>query len=225
LKQKKTIFEHRFGEVFVWYIKKQIMRRRLHIYALLIFVGMTFASPVFSQHSLTSNSTGVRFLPQVGFNLTKLTDDPVSTSEKFRLGVEGGLWVQTKNPIFFQPGLFYGQQRLDEIHLDDLEQNLHSDTILHKVDYRCLKLPLMFGIQVFGARAYTGPTFTYILNMDEAKLTENQFKDLTMGLNIGAGLNITMFSFDVRYEYGITHILHENVAKANILTISAGLRF
>ncbi|MDA3820387.1 MAG: porin family protein [Candidatus Delongbacteria bacterium] len=201
------------------------MRFKRNILIVSVFVSMLVTSSVFSQQTMTTNSVGVRFLPQAGFNLTKLTDDPISTSEKFRLGIEAGLWVQTKNPIFFQPGLFYAQQRLDEIRIDELEQNLTTDTTLKKVDYRCLKLPVMFGIQLFGARVYTGPTFTYILNMDETELTENQFRDLTMGLNIGAGLNITMFSFDVRYEYGITHILHENVAKANILTISAGFKF
>ncbi|MGC9331377.1 MAG: porin family protein [Bacteroidales bacterium] len=204
------------------------MRITLNIVLISVFVCMLVTPSVFSQQDMTTysgNSRGVRILPQVGFNLTKLTDDPISTSEKFRLGIEAGLWVQTKNPIFFQPGLFFAQQRLDEINLDELEHNLTTDTTLQKVDYRCLKLPVMFGIQLWGARVYTGPSFTYIINIDESELTENEFKDLTMGLNIGAGLNITMFSFDVRYKYGITHILHENVAKANILTVSAGLKF
>lgn len=178
-----------------------------------------------SVQPVLSQNAGVRFLPQAGLNFTKLTDDPINSTEKFRLGAEAGIWVQTKNPVFFQPGLFYAQQRLDELYIEDLEQNLETDTILKKLDYRCLKLPLMFGLQVFGARVYTGPSFTYIINVDDMDLAEENFKDLTMGLNVGAGVNITMFSFDIRYEYGVTHVLQDNVAKTNILTISAGLKF
>ncbi|MFO7789344.1 MAG: porin family protein [Bacteroidales bacterium] len=197
------------------------MRYKKLTLMMLSLIFLISVQPVLSQ----SQSAGVRFLPQAGLNFTKLTDDPINTTEKFRLGAEAGIWVQTKNPVFFQPGLFYAQQRLDELYVDELEDNLTTDTILNKLDYRCLKLPVMFGLQVLGARVYTGPSFTYIINMDDMELAEEQFKDLTMGLNVGAGINITMFSFDIRYEYGVTHVLQDNVAKTNILTVSAGLKF
>ena len=186
----------------------------------IILIGLTLtlllAGSIFAQ--------GVRFLPQAGFNLTQLTDDPSEDSDKFRPGVEAGLWVQSKEPIFIQPGLFYGQQRLNKIQLNDIPE-IDGDTILNKVDYRCLRLPLMFGIQVFGARVYTGPTFTYILDVDEIDYTRNEFKDLSMGLNVGAGLNLTFLSFDLRYEYGITNRFKNSNARSNTITFSAGFKF
>lgn len=174
--------------------------------------------------SFYGHGQGVRFLPQAGLNLTQLSDDPSEDSDKFRPGVEAGLWVQTKNPVFFQPGLFYGQQRLNKIKLNDVPE-INGDTILNKVDYRCIRLPLMFGIQVFGARIYTGPTFTYIINVDDVQYADNGFKDLSMGLNVGAGLNITFLSFDLRYEYGITDRFENSNARTNTITFSAGFKF
>ena len=176
---------------------------------------------IFSNKGYTQS---VRFLPQAGFNLTQLTDDPSEDSDKFRPGIEAGLWVQTKNPVFFQPGLFYGQQRLNKIKLNDIPE-IDGDTILNKVDYRCFRLPLMFGLQVFGARIYTGPTFTYIMNVDQIDYTDSEFRDLYMGLNVGAGLNLTFLSFDLRYEYGITNRFKNSNARSNTITLSAGFKF
>jgi hypothetical protein len=210
-----------FGRIFVRSIKNAVMKSFLHtILAILLMVGL-FGNTSFAQNA------GVRFLPQAGLNLTKLSNEPAEDADKFRTGIEAGFWVQTKSPVFFMPGVFYGQQGLRKIHIDNLQTSVNSasDTILSNIDYRLIKLPVMLGIQALGARIYTGPTFTYIVDMDEVEIMESEFHDLSMGLNVGAGLNIALFSVDVRYEYGVSHVFTNGGATANTLTISAGLKF
>ncbi|MFO7880694.1 MAG: porin family protein [Bacteroidota bacterium] len=188
---------------------------------------MIIAAAISVCSSMGYAQEGIRVLPQVGINLTKLTDEPVEDADKFRTGFEAGLWLQTKAPVFFQPGLFYGQQGLRKVHISHLDPNNPntSDTILNNVDYSCIKVPVMLGLQLLGARIYTGPTFTYVINVDHLEFTEAQFRDLNMGLNVGAGLNVSLFSFDLRYEYGISHVFKEGNATSNTLTFSAGLKF
>ncbi|MFW5767772.1 MAG: outer membrane beta-barrel protein, partial [Bacteroidota bacterium] len=164
---------------------------------------MIITAAITAGSSMGYAQEGIRVLPQVGINLTKLTDEPVEDADKFRTGFEAGLWLQTKTPVFFQPGLFYGQQGLRKVHISHLDPNNPntSDTILNNVDYSFIKVPVMLGLQLLGARIYTGPTFTYVINVDHLEFTGEQFRDLNMGLNVGAGLNVSLFSFDLRYEY------------------------
>jgi len=210
-----------FGRIFEVSIKIAIMKFVLHTALVVLMTIGLFSYTGYAQ------SSGVRFLPQAGINLTKLSNEPIEDADKFRTGIEAGLWVQTKSPVFFMPGAFYGQQGLRKVHIDDLQTSASSasDTILSNIDYRFIKLPVIFGIQVLGARIYTGPTFTYVMDMDEIEIMESEFRDLSMGLNVGAGLNIALFSFDVRYEYGVSNVFTTGHATANTLTISAGFKF
>jgi hypothetical protein len=170
-----------------------------------------------------SDKTGVSVMPQVGLNLTSLTDEPMIQTDQFRVGVEGGFWLQSKKTVFIMPGIFMAQQGLSSVYLEDLQNNY--DTILNKVDYRAIKIPVMLGIQALGARIYTGPSFTYILNTDNPDVMVDEFRDLSLGLGVGAGFGFTIFSFDVRYEYGVSHVFRNRSAATNTLTISAGLKF
>lgn len=172
-----------------------------------------------AQHS----KPGIRIMPQIGLNLTKLTDEPIDDADTYRPGVEIGIWFQSKETIFIQPGIFFAQQGLNRVSIKDIQNNI--DTVLSRVDYRAIKIPIMFGIQAFGARIYTGPSFTCILDSEKPSFTSEEFRDLSLGLNIGAGFNYLLYSFDVRYEYGVSDIFIHKTSTANTLTISAGLKF
>ncbi len=166
----------------------------------------------------------VKIMPQIGINLTKTPDNRGLESSKFRPGIEGGVWIQTPKTIFIMPGLFFGQQGLNEVSIKDIKTN--KDTLISNIDYRTLKLPVMFGVQALGARLYTGPNFTYVINVDNIQqISTESFKDLTMGLCLGVGLNIAFFSFDARYEYGVSHTFSNQNTTTNTFTISAGLKF
>lgn len=199
------------------------MKALKHIVVLGILFTFLGIGTSFSQAS----KTGVRIMPQAGFNLTRLTDEPMVDSESFRLGIEGGFWLQSKKTVFIMPGVFIAQQGLSSMYIDDIQTSGTSviDTVLNKVDYRAVKFPLMLGVQALGARIYTGPSFTYILNTDNPDLVLEEFKDLTMGLCVGAGFHLTLLSVDVRYEYGVSNLFLDRNAAANTLTVSAGLKF
>jgi hypothetical protein len=195
------------------------MKTILRFSTIVILTLLLFSSSSFAQNE----ETRINVMPQVGINLTSLTDEPMLEADQFRIGIEGGFWIQTKKTVFIMPGVFIAQQGLSSVYLEDLESNY--DTILNKVDYHAVKVPVMFGIQALGARIYTGPNFTYILNSDNPEIMVDEFRDLSLGLCVGAGYKFSLFSFDVRYEYGVSHVLRERPAATNTLTVSAGLMF
>ena len=164
----------------------------------------------------------IRIMPQVGLNLTKVSDNEFSLDDKFKTGFEIGAWIQTKKTVFIMPGFFYAKQGLNEVYVNDFKNGL--DTVLNNVDYQAIKVPVMVGIQFLGLRAYTGPSFTCVIN-DNTNIDKDIFKDVSMGFCLGAGANVGLFSFDLRYEYGISDVFIGNSIGANALTISAGLKF
>jgi len=209
-----------FGEIFELKHKNRCEMSATKTYLAIIIITFLFLSTLsFGQTS----KTGVNVMPQVGLNLTSLSDEPMVQTDQFRVGVEGGFWLQSKKTVFIMPGLFIAQQGLSSVYLEDLQNNY--DTILNKVDYRAVKIPVMFGIQALGARIYTGPGFTYVLNTDNPEVIVDEFRDLSLGLSVGAGFTFTFFSFDVRYEYGVSHVFRNRDAVANTLTLSAGFKF
>jgi hypothetical protein len=173
--------------------------------------------------SAQADKTGVHFMPQVGVNLSKPIDETIDLEERFRVGYEAGFWIKTKSTVFIMPGAFYGQHGLNQVYIKDLENSY--DTILNKVDYQTLKIPVIFGIQALGVRLYTGPSFTYVIDSDLPEFSPDDFRDLSMGLSIGAGFSFLLFSFDARFEYGVSHVLINQNMAVNTLTVSAGLKF
>lgn len=69
-----------------------------------------------------------------------------------------------------------------------------------------LDLPVLLGIKVIGPlNVFAGPSFQYILNTKFDGVTIDTIEnDFTVGLNIGAGVNLGKLGIDVRYERGFS---------------------
>jgi hypothetical protein len=119
----------------------------------------------------------------------------------FNIGFYGKLDL---GPVYLRPELVY-TRTTSEYELNNL------------VDYKISKIdaPVLLGIQVIGPLDFMiGPAFQYILDNDLKGVSfhaiENEF---TVGLNIGAALDLGRFGFDVRYERGFS----ENEAEFDII--------
>ncbi|PKD17803.1 hypothetical protein APR41_18550 [Salegentibacter salinarum] len=96
--------------------------------------------------------------------------------------------------IFLQPELMY--TRL----------NTEYETFNYKIDK--IDAPILLGVNVFGPlNIKAGPSFQYILNneLEDTQLKIGDVeKDITVGYQLGAGLNLGRLGFDVRYEGAFT---------------------
>lgn len=96
--------------------------------------------------------------------------------------------------IFLQPELMF--TRL----------NTEYETFNYKIDK--IDAPILLGVNVLGPlNIKAGPSFQYIINneLEDTSLKIGDVeKDITVGYQVGAGLNLGRLGFDVRYEGAFT---------------------
>ncbi len=107
-------------------------------------------------------------------------------------GFHVGVYGKLGNRIYLRPELVYTSTTsgYDE-----------GDLKIQKLD-----IPLLVGTKIIGPlHAFIGPSFQYILNSKFDDVTIDDIdNDLTLGFNLGAGVNLGKFGIDLRYERGFT---------------------
>jgi hypothetical protein len=135
------------------------------------------------------NSNGK--LKGLGSELNDIVEDSKGKSA-FNIGFYGKLDL---GPVFIRPELVY-TRTTSEYELNNL------------VDYKINKLdaPVLLGIEVIGPLSFMiGPAFQYIFDNDLKGVSFNSIEnEFTVGLNLGASVELGRFGFDLRYERGFS---------------------
>lgn len=122
------------------------------------------------------------------------------------IGYHLGIFGKLGNRFYFRPELVYTKTQ--------------SDYNGDKFDINKLDMPLLVGAKIIGpVHVFAGPAFQYLLDTDFDGISINRVEnDFTVGLNIGAGVNLGKLGIDLRYERGFS----ENEARfinTNITTV------
>ena len=90
-----------------------------------------------------------------------------------------------------------------------------------KYDISKLDLPVLLGAKIIGPlHVFAGPAFQYMMSNDLENFSINDAeKDFTVGLHIGAGVDLGRLGLDVRYERGFSENEAEFVGE-NVTDIS-----
>ncbi|MFS4467572.1 outer membrane beta-barrel protein [Maribacter sp. 2210JD10-5] len=107
----------------------------------------------------------------------------------YHLGVFGKIGVAR---IYLRPELVYTKTKSD---YDGDDFNMSK-----------LDAPILLGVKVIGPlHLFAGPSFQYILDTEFDGISiDNINNDFTVGLNIGAGVNLGKLGIDLRYERGFS---------------------
>ncbi|MRH99015.1 outer membrane beta-barrel protein [Kriegella sp. EG-1] len=113
------------------------------------------------------------------------------------IGYHVGIFGKFGNRFFFRPELIYTKTKSD-----------YADEAL---DISRLDAPMLVGVKVIGPlNVFAGPAFQYILDSEFDGIGINDIdNDFSVGLQIGAGVNLGKLGLDLRYERGFS----ENEAK------------
>lgn len=113
------------------------------------------------------------------------------------VGYHIGIFGKIGNRFFFRPELVYTKTK--------------SDYEGDKFDLSKLDAPMLVGVKVIGPlNVFAGPAFQYILDSEFEGIGINDIdNDFSVGLHIGAGVNLGKLGIDLRYERGFS----ENEAK------------
>ena len=141
---------------------------------------------------LSYNSNGD--LSEFTSEVDNLYKDEGKGKSGFNVGLYGKIDL---GPIFIRPELLYTKTTS--------EYELNDTNILN---YKISKIdaPVLVGMKLIGPLSvFAGPAFQYILDNDLEGVNLNDIEsDFTMGLNIGASLEIGRIGIDVRYERGLS---------------------
>ncbi len=129
------------------------------------------------------------------YEIKTIGDDIIHGYEE-SVGFHGGLFVQANsNDLFLRLETNYTEYKTH------FEGNDNLFLTGKRVD-----VPLLLGSKIIGpVDIFAGPDFQYILNEDfSVDNTEVRYDDFTMGLQLGAGVDLGRVSFDVRWDKGLS---------------------
>lgn len=153
--------------------------------------------------------------PKVGFTTSKLTTDLDSISTDFKSSFQFGVFVRLGKKIYVQPEvnwLTIGGVFANETGLNPFKQ---------EIEMKSIEIPVILGWRIlnFGVgnvRILLGPSATIVMDKKITSkeeegyiqpIKEADIDDLVWGFNLGAGVDVLMFTLDVRYQMGINEII------------------
>jgi hypothetical protein len=177
---------------------------------------------------------------KAGINSGKITTDNFSFNgynySDFKSDAKSGFNIGAfarigGKKIYLQPELLYCK-RNGESSTSAVNQSLELKTI---------QVPVLLGFKLLdlklaSVRAFTGPAMSFVMKssniaMNLPNFDPNNYKNNIWDWQLGAGVDILKFTFDVRYEWGLSNISDQNISnigfvnKGNKLTFSLGFKF
>lgn len=175
--------------------------------------------------------------PKIGYNTSKLTVDDEQISADLKNSFNFGLFLRIGKKIYLQPevnwltrGSVFKKPQIGDV-----------KPINQEIDMKSIEIPVLVGWRLInlGAaniRIMAGPSASIITDTEVSTsdpdeyinpIQDSDIEDLVWGFNLGAGVDVLMFTLDVRYQMGINEVITkvENFdfnSKNNVFAISLG---
>jgi hypothetical protein len=145
-----------------------------------------------------------------GLNYTSFPSNGVFNNSN-RAGYLAGVWARVGGLGFnFQPELYVTGKNVKIDAPSELNQTENT------AKFTSIDVPLLLGGKIgalgLGGRFYGGPVFSFTVNKDQSLIeagkdaTHLDYKDANYGVQVGAGIDISSLSIDLRYEGGLNKI-------------------
>ncbi|WP_114938532.1 MULTISPECIES: porin family protein [Mucilaginibacter] len=141
-----------------------------------------------------------------GLNYSTFPSNGVFNNDN-KAGYQAGAWARIGGLGFiFQPELYFA----------DKSVTVNNGGVSNKQSFKSFDVPLLIGAKVgalgLGGRFYGGPVLSFTTSKDNAfnDATALRYKDANYAIQVGAGVDISSFSVDLRYEGGLNKIPYGN---------------
>lgn len=150
--------------------------------------------------------------PKIGFTMGKLKTNFTNVKEEIKTGFQFGAFARFGKKIYVQPELMF----VTKGGIIKSESGLSTKT---KINLSTMQIPVMVGytllnLEVVSLRVMGGPAFSFITDKEitlstgnvEETISDNNIKDAIWSIQLGAGVDVLMFTLDVRYEWGLNNL-------------------
>lgn len=168
-----------------------------------------------------------------GVNLAKINSDFADAEN--RLGYQIGAWARIGGSgIYLQPELYFGSK---ENKFVEINTNGTTVTTEGTVKFTTMDVPVLigkkFGANNFNFRLNAGPVISFNLDKSTSNFSNafqqlgdtKNYKDQTFGAQFGAGVDISNFTVDLRYETGLSNIYTSDQYKQKLNTFLVSVGF
>lgn len=169
--------------------------------------------------------------PKIGYNTSKLSVDPDVVSSELKNNFQYGAFVRFGEKVFLQP----------EVNYVTKGGVLKSSTTGNQdITLKTLTVPLLIGVRLVNLKVASvhligGPIASFAFDKNLIVTRPGSFRPInsaddiktaSWAIQAGAGIDLLIFTFDIRYEIGISEIYtsQDYSLKNNLLNVSLGLK-
>ena len=183
---------------------------------------LAFISFIFIDHSYAQ----IEIKPAIGINFTGFSQDPENATTSSQLGWQLGGTVSFGDKLYGEGGIFWTYKS------NEISENDTNFTF--STSQSGIRIPAMVGYHLLGSggglvglRAFGGASVYIVTKVDALDLTKEDFNTASWGVFLGAGVDISMFFVDLKYEWSLTDVSSVtsfDVGKSRSLFVNAGIR-
>jgi hypothetical protein len=174
------------------------------------------------------------FGPKIGVNISKLSTDfdtiTSTISESAKAGFQIGAFVRFGTKTYIQPELLYSVRGGTTTFV-----NTAKDLVQGNYKMSTMDIPVLVGVKALSlplvkVRAYAGPVASFIMSKEltvngvKESIDDIKLKNAIWSATVGAGVDVLMFTVDLRYEIGLNNIsdITGTTMKNNVFNVSVG---
>lgn len=164
------------------------------------------------------------------YTLTDLKDEA-------KTGYSIGAWARLGQKVYLQPELYYATKGGDMKYSLQLDQDIPV-AVKKEFTLSAVDIPILLGYKIIdmklvNARVFAGPVASFVINKkiktsggSDKLLEKDDLKDAIWGIQAGAGVDVLMFTLDLRYEWGLNNLydIDGNDIKSRMLIVSLGYK-
>lgn len=172
---------------------------------------------------------GFSFGPKIGATFSKYHTDIDIIKEEAKSSLHWGAFVRIGSRVYMQPEILFMDRSGILFKQDELSTGEQT------IKLRTIDVPLLFGVRLADLKAaniriFAGPVASMAVNREvetsnwEDGMTEDDIRKANWGIQFGGGVDLLMFTIDLRYETGMGDYsnLDNFSLKNNLITLSVG---
>jgi hypothetical protein len=154
----------------------------------------------------------LKFGPKIGFNASRLTTSLGYVKTQFKAGFQFGAFVRIGNRVYLQPELYYTSEG------GVFENDSTGKGWKQTVTLGSLDIPVLIGFKIINTelvnlRVFAGPEASFVVNKNISDLAgpiqKADLRDANWYIQAGAGVDVWMFTLDIRYQVGLNKVITE----------------